>query len=280
MCSPPRIEHELENDKNETKIAPLPALVSRTRTKPAGIRPRRHAKQLQIANNHVKCNHYRVEVDRPSARKARSVSVARARRAEEPRIRKAIVRVSKGKLEEHREAVLRAASYLFREHGFDNVTVAEVMAAAGLTHGAFYGHFASKSELAGAACRLAFEDRLDGCDSSPGLSDYLNRYLSVSHRDDVAGGCPMASFAGEIRRQDNSVQRNFAEGVSRFVQKFAEMIVKDGISMRQARALAANIVTEMVGAVSLARSVAAADRGLSLELLTSSRLGLKTKYGF
>lgn len=90
----------------------------------------------------------------------------------------------------------------------------------------------------------------------------------------------MSSFAGDIRRQHKSVQRSFAEGVSGFVQKLAEMVVKDGTSTRQARALAANIVAEMVGAVVLARSVAAVDRGLSQELLTSSRLGLKTKYGY
>jgi TetR/AcrR family transcriptional repressor of nem operon len=190
------------------------------------------------------------------------------------------VRVSKEKLEEHHDAVLRAASRLFREHGFDNVTVAEVMSAAGLTHGGFYGHFASKAELAGAACHLAFVDRLNACDPSRGLSDYLNRYLSVAHRDDVAGGCPMPSFAGDIRRQDKSVQRSFAEGVSGFVQKLAEMIGKDATSRRQARALAANIVADMVGAVVLARSVAAVDRGLSQELLTSSRLGLKAMYGY
>src|SRR5579862_2729177 len=65
-------------------------------------------------------------------------------------------RASKQEFQDHRAAITEASARLFREHGVDNVSVAELMAAAGLTHGGFYGHFASKDELAGAACRRAF----------------------------------------------------------------------------------------------------------------------------
>jgi TetR/AcrR family transcriptional regulator, transcriptional repressor for nem operon len=49
------------------------------------------------------------------------------------------------------ERIVKEASRLFRERGFDNVTVVDVMKAAGLTHGAFYAHFGSKEELEEAA---------------------------------------------------------------------------------------------------------------------------------
>ncbi len=49
------------------------------------------------------------------------------------------------------ERIVKEASRLFRERGFENVTVGEVMKAAGLTHGAFYAHFDSKEELQAAA---------------------------------------------------------------------------------------------------------------------------------
>ncbi|MEI9805810.1 MAG: helix-turn-helix domain-containing protein [Pseudolabrys sp.] len=57
------------------------------------------------------------------------------------------MKVSREQVSEHKTRVLDAAARLFRERGFDNVTVAEIMKAAGLTHGAFYGHFPSKKAL-------------------------------------------------------------------------------------------------------------------------------------
>src|SRR6202161_4039484 len=65
-------------------------------------------------------------------------------------------RVSREQADRNRIAITEASARLFREQGVDNVSVAELMAAAGLTHGGFYGHFESKEELAGEACRWAF----------------------------------------------------------------------------------------------------------------------------
>jgi len=58
------------------------------------------------------------------------------------------MRVTREKFAENREKILTAASVLFRENGFDGVGVADIMKAAGLTHGGFYGHFESKDDLA------------------------------------------------------------------------------------------------------------------------------------
>ena len=65
-------------------------------------------------------------------------------------------RVTREQADSNKIAITEASARLFRERGIDSVSVAELMAAAGLTHGGFYGHFASKQELAGEACAFAF----------------------------------------------------------------------------------------------------------------------------
>src|SRR3954469_7621663 len=91
------------------------------------------------------------------------------------------------------ERILKEASRLFRDRGFENVTVAEVMKAAGLTHGAFYAHFQSKKELQEAA--VAFGQELSASRARSygatkrGRKDYVDRYLSPSHRNNLRDGC-------------------------------------------------------------------------------------------
>ena len=70
------------------------------------------------------------------------------------------VKVSKEQAAQHRAAIVEAAARLFRERGLDGVGVAEITRAAGLTHGGFYGHFASKEALAQEACARSFELKL------------------------------------------------------------------------------------------------------------------------
>src|SRR5215469_16230352 len=102
------------------------------------------------------------------------------------------------------ERILKEASRLFRERGFDNVTVGEVMKAAGLTHGAFYAHFGSKQELQEAA--VAYGQELSAGRArnygatQKGRRAYADRYLSAWHRDNAGEGCTMAALASEIAR--------------------------------------------------------------------------------
>jgi len=91
------------------------------------------------------------------------------------------------------ERIVKEASRLFRERGFENVTVGEVMKAAGLTHGAFYAHFGSKQELQQAA--VAYGQELsagrarDSGATKNGRKTYADRYLSAGHRDNPGDGC-------------------------------------------------------------------------------------------
>ena len=109
-----------------------------------------------------------------------------------------IVRVSREQVTENRRTIVEAAGRLFRERGFEAVTVAEVMQEAGLTHGGFYGYFSSKDELIGEALAAALTEIRPGLLDN--LSTYASEYLSRSHRDDRACGCPTAALAAESIR--------------------------------------------------------------------------------
>src|ERR1700761_4063293 len=110
------------------------------------------------------------------------------------------MKISRKQVAENRAQILAAASRLFRARGFDDVTVAEIMSAAGLTHGAFYSYFSSKEELVTHAC----EHVLLGNDSShpnpEGLLDFARYYLSDTHRNDHSGGCLFAALGTEAAR--------------------------------------------------------------------------------
>ncbi|MBK3421751.1 TetR/AcrR family transcriptional regulator, partial [Methylobacterium ajmalii] len=98
------------------------------------------------------------------------------------------MRVSREQFQENRRRILEAAGRLFREKGFSAVTVAEVMEAAGLTHGGFYGHFTSKEDLAAQALAQALAPAPREPGAAPDLAGFVAAYLSAAHRDRPGGG--------------------------------------------------------------------------------------------
>src|ERR1700761_4323404 len=92
------------------------------------------------------------------------------------------------------DRIVKWASRLFRERGFENVSVGEVMKAAGLTHGAFYAHFVSKQDLQAAAVAYGQKVSLGRLQRNGKKSkgSYADRYLSRWHRDNPGDGCTMA----------------------------------------------------------------------------------------
>ena len=105
------------------------------------------------------------------------------------------MKVTKAQAQANRAKVVETASTLFREHGYDGVGVADLMAAAGLTHGGFYKNFGSKAELMAesAACGMAKTAALSaGVDAAR----FVQLYLSREHRDVRATGCTMAVSLG------------------------------------------------------------------------------------
>jgi len=175
------------------------------------------------------------------------------------------MRVSREQVTENRRTIIEAAGRLFRERGFEAVTVAEIMNAAGLTHGGFYGYFGSKDELIAEALADALTQTTTG--PLDDLSTYTAEYLSRSHRDDVARGCPTAALAAETIRQPNGARTEMTTGIKQQIERLSR--VAAGRTSAQKRRTAIGTWAAMVGAMILAR--ASDDRVLSDEVLDQTR---------
>lgn len=174
------------------------------------------------------------------------------------------MKVTKARATENREAIEKAAAALIRERGFDQISVAEVAAAAGLTHGALYSHYRSKEELTQAATRRAFEDTLS---EFAGLSpaEFIRRYLSAAHRDHPECGCPNAALVTEVWRQAAGTRETFRDGFKRYVQLIAQTLETNDAA--ESKAAAVTMLAAMVGAVALSRAIQNTDSSWSNEIL-------------
>lgn len=187
------------------------------------------------------------------------------------------MRVSKAQAEANRERIVDTASRLFREHGIDATGVAELMAEAGLTHGGFYGHFASKDDLAVEACQRAGDEagvtwaaRAER-DPSHALKTLVDSYLTTAHRDGRSTGCFMPGLSVDVTRTENRALREaFTSGVRGCLDVLVDAV--HGRTRRERRRRALATLAAMVGAMVLARAVD--DVTLSDELLKATRLEL------
>jgi TetR/AcrR family transcriptional repressor of nem operon len=182
-------------------------------------------------------------------------------------------RVSQAQAQENRKRVVATAARMFRERGIQGVSVADVMAEVGLTHGGFYRQFASKEALVAEATALAFGDLagllsgLDGSnanDHGAALRELIDYYLSPAHRDDPGAGCPTTAFGRDMARGEGAeaARAGYADGV----QQFARWLSTDGGEDY------ATLCT-LVGALTLARATAGTD--ISDRVLAAARAGMK-----
>ena len=111
------------------------------------------------------------------------------------------MRVTRQQAAENRERIVEAAARLFRDGGFDGVGVDQVMKAAGLTHGGFYGHFPSKQALMDEATARAIDRSTTWQGRMTSLASLVDDYLSPRHRTDRANGCPVAALGADFARQ-------------------------------------------------------------------------------
>jgi AcrR family transcriptional regulator len=177
---------------------------------------------------------------------------------------------------EHKETVRRrmieTAGRRFKADGIDGSGIATLVADAGLTNGAFYGHFASKDDLVAtvvadqlAAQVAAIEALPTGRDS---LVAYLREYLSPAHRDDRAGGCPSAALLDEIGRCDEATRKAYTAGAQALIRAVATHLDQDDPELARVRAV--GLFTLLVGALQTARALT--DPELSDQVLATTYL--------
>lgn len=180
------------------------------------------------------------------------------------------MKVSREAAARTRERILDAAGQLFRENGFDGVGVADIMKQAGLTHGGFYGHFASKDDLVAAVCNEMSARRADVWGTADGparLRSFLEGYLSATHRDQPGDGCGLAALGADVAREPLPARAAFTEALRARLARLTTMIPGRSAAARRRKALAT--LAGIVGALTLSRAVT--DPALSDELLAAAR---------
>jgi TetR/AcrR family transcriptional repressor of nem operon len=162
------------------------------------------------------------------------------------------MKVTKAQVQENRARIVEMASVLFRERGYDGVGVAELMAAAGLTHGGFYKHFKSKADLMAEAAAYSL---VQSATQTAGIDvvAFVNHYLSRRHRDAAGNGCTMAALCGDAARQPEPIKQVFAEGVERQLAILEDDTLGED-AKRAARAMTIDTIAHAVGAIILSRS--------------------------
>ena len=168
-------------------------------------------------------------------------------------------RVSQAQAQENRKRIVETAARLFRERGVAGVSVADVMAVVGLTHGGFYKQFASKEALVAEAVGQAFTETA-GRYRDTARDEFLEQYLSPAHRDDPGAGCPAAGFGGELAHDGH--EKAAVEAYAQGVDLYARLLGDD---------LAA--VATLVGAMVLARATAGTE--ISGRILDAARAALE-----
>jgi TetR/AcrR family transcriptional regulator, transcriptional repressor for nem operon len=164
------------------------------------------------------------------------------------------VRVTKAQAEQNRAHIVATASRLFRERGYDGVGVAELMAAAGFTHGGFYKRFRSKADLMAEASASALSQtaaRAEGLDAA----EFVERYVSREHRDGRGDGCTIAALSGDAARQSPDIRTEFAAGIENLLTVLqAQSDTPGDVDQGAARTRVIDMLAHSVGAVLLSRA--------------------------
>jgi len=183
------------------------------------------------------------------------------------------------KAESH-DRIVQVAAARFRENGVGGIGVADLMKDAGLTHGGFYRHFASRDELVAEAIERALGDGARAVAAVAKVPDrplaaLLDAYLSTAHRDALATSCAVTTLAADVARCNQSARSAYTRQVEAYLELLTGLISSNAQRARRRKALAA--LSALVGAVSMARAVN--DDELSREILKSVADELKAALG-
>lgn len=183
------------------------------------------------------------------------------------------MRKSKAEAAVSRERIVKSATNEFKQRGIVATGLADLMSAAGMTHGGFYRHFDSKEQLVTEACAVASSSMVDRLSlltsQKPGrraLRALAEFYLSSEHRDNPGAGCPLAAIGSELARMDDETRTAVTESFKRWIEILKSQYEDTKPSEAKKRALVT--ASTMLGALTLSRIMT--DRNLSQALLKSA----------
>jgi TetR/AcrR family transcriptional repressor of nem operon len=166
-----------------------------------------------------------------------------------------MVRFEKGHKEATRARIIESASLRFRRDGVAATGIAGLMADAGLTHGGFYAHFASKEELVREATAVALLGAKSlGVLEKSGVEAFIRSYLRKAHRDMPEQGCALAALAPEMARQGDETRADFTARLNSILASISEKL-PERMSLRTRWKTAVGILGVLVGTLQLARIV-------------------------
>lgn len=201
-------------------------------------------------------------------------------------------RISRQQKALNRERILTAAGQGFKTRGIDGVSIDELMKSAGMSHGGFYNHFASKEDLAREVLNGGFTASLETVDALIGahprssraaLNAIIDSYLSTYHRDHPEEGCPSVGLVADAGRHGVGTAEEYRRGLQGYITAIAELLSDSAsqqnakLDSRRAREQAIALFSQLVGAQIIARAVHQADPELSEEVLSSNTKQLKRR---
>ena len=157
------------------------------------------------------------------------------------------------------ERIVEIAAERIREAGTTAPSVAEIMQAAGLTHGGFYKHFDSRDDLVAEAVERTFAESQRATaevikDADDPLAAFVDWYVSTDHRDNPGDGCSVVALGGEVPRSDPRVRAAYTDQVKRYLGQLEDLLSEGGADP-DARAQAIVTLSTLVGSVLVARAV-------------------------
>lgn len=183
-----------------------------------------------------------------------------------------LVRNSEQEKARSRERIIDVAAEQVRVAGLQGPGIAEVMHAAGMTHGGFYKHFASRDDLVLAAVQRAFDSgtaamaaRLQ--DTEDPLAAFVDWYVSAEHVADPGGGCAVAALGCEMPRAGDRVRAAYTAQVTHYLDALEPLV--------GSRTQATAALSTLTGAVTIARAVDSPV--LAAEILRAVRAALKAQ---
>jgi len=188
------------------------------------------------------------------------------------------MKVSREQAIKNRAHVVEVAGEQFRTHGFDGIGIADLMKAAGLTHGGFYANFASKDDLAAEATQAALAEttqrlQTETAGAANRLDAIVNLYLSEAHRDGVGQGCVLAALAADAARGTGKLRDAFESGVENYLGLLTPLM--PGATEADRRKAAMSTLATLVGSLILSRTVASP--ALSADLLSAAGASVRKK---
>ncbi|MPW45258.1 TetR/AcrR family transcriptional regulator [Acinetobacter guerrae] len=183
------------------------------------------------------------------------------------------MKVSKIQAQQNREKIIQKATQLFRAHGYDGIGIADLMSGAGFTHGGFYKHFSSKTDLISITVKNGVQEILHRIHDLD-LNQFIRLYVSRTHRDHRDLGCSLTALSCDAARQADEVKVEFETGIEKLIEFITDDLRKNQKgSIEDQRKKAIGILAESVGAIVLSRACLD-DSKLADEILEACRSNL------